>query len=342
MISYARPREKGRRFHLGLYREAIEKYKSLPQDIDLLKQSVEGPEEFLALYESYASRLGIESLQDKVLANELTTLQRKRIKELEKFYKKEMVPLDTFGVRTIVEKMYVLSLAPEANILGRFYERWKYTISFSKALRQRTTIDLLSSGIEEGLSKTSNLKSMSAINRFRKWRRKYPNIEQSIISMAFLSFRLFQALPVLLPAYTIRKAKHIPKEVVEKILKEGFQAARPQLEKIYKNSINFNRAFELASSVYTAGILMYYGYFFIRDFEGVGLMWSMDRVSEKDLDKLQQQTFDAQKIRLEQLENWKNSIMLFEGRHPTQEEIEKQWEELLEIPDKDLLVDYQR
>jgi hypothetical protein len=340
MISYSRPREKGRRFHLGLYRESIERFKSLLQNTDLLGQKVDGPEDMLALYEAYASRLGIESLQDKVLANELTTLQKNRIKVLEKFYKKDKIPIDTFSVRQIVEKMYVLSLAPEANILGRFAERWKYTMSFSAALQQRATMDLVSHGIEEGLIKTANLKSMSTISRFRRWRRKYPNIEQSIISMAFLSFRLFQTLPVLLPAYTIRRAKNIPPEVIDKILKHGFQAARPELEKMYGFSIQFNHAFELASTVYTFGIVAYYGYFFIRDFEGVSFLWSVDRVDKKKLDELQRKTFDAQRIRLEQLENWKNGIKLFENRNPTQAEIEEHWQELLATPDENFLVDY--
>lgn len=340
MLSYARPRQSGRRFHLGLYRDAINRYQSLPQNSDLLDQVASGPEDLLAMYEVYTARLGIEPLQGQVLSNQLSDKQISRIKLLEKKFRKGKIPLDRFSVRYIVDKLYLLGISPHSNLLEQFFLRWKYTISFSEALRQRATLDLVSHGIEEALTKSSNIKSVSVINRFRRFRKRYPNVEQSIITMAFLSFRLFQSLPVLLPAYTLRKAKAIPKELMQKILNEGFQAAKPELKKMYKFSIEFNRAFDLACLVYTTGMLSYYGYFFLRDYQGVRYLLEIDSVDDNKLDKLQAETFDAHRIRLEQLENWKNSIVLFENRHPTQEQILEQWKELEKIPDNELRVQY--
>lgn len=341
MNLYAMPRQKGRIFHLGKYRDAIERFQTYSPPSKLLDVEAEGPEEFLALYEAYAKSLGNETLQDKVIANALTDRQKNRIRMVEKFYKKSPRPLDTFSVRKLSEDFYVLGKVPNAGFLRRMLERWKYTISYSKAFQYRMSLDMTSHGLEQAFINSGNLKTLDEVNRFRRWRKKHPNIEQTIIALAFYSYRLYQAsLPVLLPGYSMAAAKIIPKEVSQRILDKGFQEAIPHLKKMYDRSVYFNQAFEMASMFYTSAMIIYFGYHIMHSYDGISFLLGFELTGKETLSKLQEETFDAMKVRLEQLENWKESIRLFESREPTTEEIEKKWEEIELISDEDLKVNY--
>lgn len=216
-----------------------------------------------------------------------------------------------------------------------------------KALRSMLKQDLTASFKELGL-----LQDPGMITKFRAFRREHRNFEGLMWASATTAviYHLMSMLPMVspvpipahIPVLRFGEGIDIPVSIIEKIKKEGFDAAYEDVFELYGRPAGFETAWNVGRwSYYLAGgvislyFLAEYGPMMYNAFVLSGL----DRCDAVDYQK----TIEDQVVRDRCFESWRQGFEMFEGRLPDpekfpedREEYDREFRGCYEIPIKEL------
>ncbi len=185
------------------------------------------------------------------------------------------------------------------------------------------------------------VKSGTKIENIRAKIEEYRNIQRLLISASINSAALFYlGIPVHVPKLEANSGISIPNTIIERIRKFGLASVKSELKNLYSVPGQFYLYWGAIRRSYVAAFTVFSLFILFESYPMMKYSILSKFTSEQRIEALQRETFNPTKIRIQQLENWKEAYIVFEGAEPSRGELQEQWSRLLLIPDKDFKIDF--
>jgi len=221
--------------------------------------------------------------------------------------------ITAFKLRKILTRLYVISNSPP--------KRVSLLISDAEEslIQRRIGMAFLRVGFSQAVQDIGLVRDPSLFESLRKFSARHSNSKNLLLAVALNGWSLSTiGFPVYAPTFTL---------------------ANPRLHLAANGVRNLIVAAMIGTAVSMATQM----------FPILEVTVSAAFTSEERLAQIQDATFNAQRIREEQFNSWKEAFRAFEGRYPDPQkypqdaaEWNREWNKLINIPDEQLKVQFQR
>lgn len=235
-------------------------------------------------------------------------------------------------------------------------------------IRRRVMTEIVANDLESAVQNLGIARDSGTLEKFRIFSKKTEPYREIAVSTALNYFSVKHlGLPWSIPSVPATRLKKVTESVQTIVREKGFDAAYPELKKIYGNYAGFEQAWTLARSAYAAALTAYVGLFILENHSmmtqmgttvaelGAGAL--LERfpelepllggfaVNEKSIIRLQEENFSASRIREEQFLSSLVGGYYMDDRYPdfdSHKEDRQMWDHfwrgVLETPDEELKI----
>lgn len=200
---------------------------------------------------------------------------------------------------------------------------------------------MISDRIAQALIKQSFLPALTslgfvrtpeAIDKVSDFRRRYANTERALISGAISTVLLTHVgMPGPAPKISIGVNKRIPIEVIDKIRAEGIESSQAYLRRLFTSDAQYQLAYNSLKVLYGAALQGFAVYMVVQMWPTLSFILQTAWSSEELLEKVQDATFDPERIREMQFKSWKAAFLELEGREPDPVRDANEWNRVREM-----------
>jgi len=220
--------------------------------------------------------------------------------------------------------------------------------SYKIYLQRKVQNELLSRGILSGLKELGMIRNPQTEAMMKTWQTWARPLLRGAAFVAVNALSISLAhFPSLIPKISLLDYGAASERLLDKIEKEGFDAAYPDLKKELGYMGKFDYGWMVARNAYYLVMLMILLATLVHHPHMLIYPAQALLATKPGLQKVQDETFNPVKIRQMLFENWKLSFYDFEGRmpdpakHPEDaKEWNDQWQRIQAIPDDQLKVNY--
>lgn len=319
---------------------------------DLLAQPdvapAQGPksiEATLALLEATAEHNGTDILQiNQLLEQGPDRDMKKVIKRLRKLNAKNGIA--EIHARELIEDLYLIINGNSFKKTGKLplWLQNKDPKTVRAKIRQHIETELLSNDLISALKSLGIARDKSLLESLKLWHQANKNLFEAITNIAFNAFTVQSfGFPTALPKFNFTKTKTVPPEILALVREKGFNAAYDDVAKLFGKRADFDLRWRTAQIIYNRLLSPYMILMMTPVVPLIKNILALSHRSDDDVRKLQERTFNSDKIRKEQFESWKEAFKEFNGRYPDsvahpedKEEWDREWKHLQTTSDEDL------
>jgi hypothetical protein len=244
-------------------------------------------------------------------------------------------PVRWEDAEAFLEKLYLVANLPAANYPG--LPAWlarRLPDPPRALLRQRLQLAVWREDLAGALAALGFARTPGLADHVRSWLRQHPNLSELAYTGAVDTFSWYLVgFPYRIPRAAATQALALPPDVVERARTQGLDAIYPELQARFGGYARFDAAWNAGrAALYRAGVvvLLYalgdylsdHGY--MLDYRYWVYIARYHHISDDELKQLQEQTFDAETVRREQFESFKQAYGETEG--PFSEPLPDPWD----------------
>jgi hypothetical protein len=245
-------------------------------------------------------------------------------------------------VQSVVIKLYKIANSPKTNLEKTLRE--KISSIEERKIKTRIELEILQNGIFTALQNLGLMRDLTRIDRLRLFINKSANVHEFIISGALNTFTLYwMNLVGAIPAIQMMEFQKITPEIIELVKTKGFNAAYPQLLKVFKNKARVDIVFMAAARVYTLYMFMLIPQIVYEHYDMIKFGVGMATMTEESLREYEAEHFDPRQVRFERQTAWREGYEAFNGKlneaDPADRKIiQEHWQMLINTRDENLKV----
>lgn len=246
----------------------------------------------------------------------------------------------------VLEDLYLLSHSASLSVQDQgVLLGTREAVSVKSIVRKRIESEIVKAELINAFEELGLIRDRGMYNRMVQWRSEHKNIENSFLTglLNFISIH-YLGLVSFIPDVQLNPRHPPPAELVAKIKSGGFDAIYEDIRPYYRNTTIFNMVWKTARVAYLSFFMAYGTIMAVQALPAFSDIVNSTTVPAAKLEQLQEKTFNADEVRNQQFDSWRQAFYEFEGRWPDpvrdKAEWEHNWDSIMSTPDGQLRVNY--